>query len=477
MRIAFVAAEAAPFAKVGGLGDVIGSLPASLRQLGHDPFVLIPAYASVPHLRDMETIGEAQVLWPDGQERVTVRRQVHAEIPYFLLENPRFFGREGIYGYPDDPERFCFFSRAALQCLPLLGFPQVVHVHDWHTSPVLFYLASTAFHEQPEYAQLGTVLSLHNLAFQGLVEPSLLARVGLPVSPQDERLEYHGRVNLLKGGILAADIVGTVSPTYAREILSSTLGFGLETSLSRRRDVLFGILNGLDTVDFDPAEFGYHPNDSPLPYKHHAKTQWQAALGLPTEEKIPLLAIVSRLSEQKGFDLFFPILDRLLAQGIQLVILGNGDEGYARLFREAEVRFPQQVSYQGGFNAPLAKQIYAGADIFLMPSRFEPCGLSQMIALRYGTIPVVRQTGGLADTVFEYQLETEEGNGFLFQPYEAEAFYAAIQRALSVYMQEHHWLRLVKNGLAGDYSWAHSAPRYAEVYGKALHLHAECAAR
>ena len=493
MRIAFIAAEASPFIKVGGLGDVIGSLPSALQQLGHQPFVLVPACSSIPTLAEMVVVGEFCVPWPGGEESVRIRKAMHSGVPYYFLENGRYLFREHIYGYPDDAERFAFFSRAALESFRIMGtdlkpvpimedpmrtgFPDVVHVHDWHASPVLLYLETPPYCEDPAYAKIATVLTIHNLSFQGVADPDLLPKVGLTLSPDNALIEFYGRINLLKGGIMAADTVGTVSPTYAREILTPEMGCGLEVALSSRRRVLFGILNGIDTEEFAPPlafagvtkeRVSFQPESNPFQAKRLAKAQLQASLGLPVREEVPLLAVVSRLSEQKGFDLFPPILDPLLAEEVQLVVLGTGDERYERLFREAMERCPAKVSANGGFNAPLAEQIYAGADLFLMPSRFEPCGLGQMIALRYGTVPVVRCTGGLADTVFEYNDESQEGNGFLFLPYQPSAFLAAIRRALSFYEQETHWERIVSNGLAGDYSWASSAPRYIEAYHKTL---------
>ncbi|MCX5970980.1 MAG: glycogen/starch synthase [Coprothermobacterota bacterium] len=477
MRIAFIAAEASPFIKVGGLGDVIGSLPPALRQLGHQPFVLIPACSSIPGLAEMMVVGEFCVPWPGSEELVRIHKAMHSGVPYYFLENGRYLSRERVYGYPDDAERFAFFSRAALESLRIMGtdlksvpimegsmgagFPDLVHVHDWHASPVLLYLKTPPYCENPAYTRIATVLTIHNLSFQGIADPDLLPKVGLALSPDNALSEFSGRINLMTGGIKSADTVGTVSPTYAREILTPEMGCGLEVALSSRRRVLFGILNGIDTEEFAP----------PFQSKRLLKAQLQASLGLPVREEVPLLAVVSRLSEQKGFDLFPPILDSLLAEEVQLVVLGTGDERYERLFREATEQCPAKVSANGGFNAPLAKQIYAGADLFLMPSRFEPCGLGQMIALRYGTVPVVRRTGGLADTVFEYNEESQEGNGFLFAPYQPSAFLSAIRRAFSFYKQETHWERIVSNGLTGDYSWASSAPRYIEAYQNSLRQH------
>jgi len=468
MRIAFIAAEASPFIKVGGLGDVIGSLPPALQQLGHQSFVLVPACNSIPGLAEMVVVGEVRVPWPGGEESVRILKAIHCGVPYYFLENSRYLSRERVYGYLDDAERFAFFSRAALESLPMVnaGFPDVLHVHDWHASPALLYLETPPYCEDPAYTRIATALTIHNLSFQGVADPDLLPKVGLALSPKNALIEFYGRINLLKGGIMIADAVGTVSPTYAREILTPEMGCGLETALNSRRQALFGILNGIDTEEFAP----------PVQPKRQTKAQLQTSLGLPVREKVPLLAVVSRLSEQKGFDLFPPILDSLLAEEVQLVVLGTGDERYERLFRETMERYgPRQgfqakVSANGGFNAPLAKQIYEGADLFLMPSRFEPCGLGQMIALRYGTVPVVRRTGGLADTVFEYSEENRDGNGFLFVPYDPSAFLAAIRRALSFYQQETHWERIVSNGLAGDYSWASSSPRYIEAYQNSLQL-------
>ena len=470
MKINFIVAEAAPFAKVGGLGDVASSLPRALTRRGHDVSVWLPGYSSIAGLAEMETVGTIELGWAGRQETVAVRRTLLEETPFYFLQHEALLSRPKVYGYPDDAQRFAFFSRAALEAFQLVGLPDVVHVHDWHTSTVPLYLVSTLA-QDPRYANLASILTIHNLAYQGYVDADFLATAGLAMSPQDPRVEFYGRVNLLRGGIVTSDLVTTVSETYAREIQTPPLGMGLEGILASRKKQLFGILNGIDVVDFDPAAFGFRAANPAG--KKLAKAKLQERLGLPLNEEFAVLALISRLVEQKGLDLFPPILGQLLEQDVQLVILGTGEERFETLFREVMAKQPNKLSLQAKFDAELAKLIYAGADIFLMPSRFEPCGLGQMIAMRYGTIPVVRKTGGLSDTVFPYNPETEEGNGFLFSEYRAEDFHAAITNALNLFGDKKQWNQIVKNAMLGNYSWDRAVPHYEDLYRKASFLHAK----
>jgi len=468
MKIVFVAPEAVPFAKVGGLGDVVGSLPKALSKKGHSLSVLMPGYSFIPGLREMEGAGRFNVPWSSGTEPVVLRRTTLSEVRFYFLENERFLSREKVYGYADDAQKFAFFCRSALESLKIIGFPDLIHLHDWHTCAIPLYLG-TVFADSEDYSRLACVLTLHNLAFQGIQEHGFLPEVGLPLSPRDERLEFYGRINLLKAGILSSDMVTTVSETYAREIQTPALGWGLEGVLTLRKKQLVGIVNGIDTEEFDPAEFGFKPGE-PFSFKAPAKKKLQEKLGLTVNEETPLLAMVSRLTEQKGLDLFPPILD-LMVQDVQLVILGQGEERYHSLFREAASKYPGKFSLNLTFDPELAKSIYAGADIFLMPSRFEPCGLGQMIAMRYGAVPVVRKTGGLADTVIQFQPETGTGNGFLFSEYDPRSFLEAVCECLEHYREKNRWAQIVRNAMASDYSWGRAVPRYEEVYRKAVYLH------
>ncbi len=469
MKISLIAAEASPFAKVGGLGDVAGSLSKVLAKKGHLVNVFLPAYRSIPDLEQREKVGEVEIAWQGRIEPLTIRREVLHGIDFFFLENPRYFDRDIIYGCPDDVERFAFFSRSALESLPLLGFPEILHIHDWHTSPVPLYL-ETILAGKVEFSSLACVLTIHNLAFQGLVEQEMFSRIGLPLSFRDERIEFYGKANLLKGAILTSDFITTVSDTYGREIQTPALGMGLEGALALRKKQLMGITNGIDIEEYDPASFGLSLSNL-RSRKPEIKTELQGKLGLPLDRDAPLLAMISRLTEQKGLDLFPPIMDRLLAKPLQLVILGTGERRYEEYLRDLSSRFPQKFTLRLTFDEELAKQIYAGADIFLMPSRFEPCGLGQLIALRYGTVPVVRKTGGLTDTVSPYNPETGEGNGFLFNQYEAGAFLTSLEEALEHYALHTHWDQIRRTGMSEDHSWSSALPSYEKVYRKALFFH------
>ncbi|MCR4428140.1 MAG: galactose-1-phosphate uridylyltransferase [Caldiserica bacterium] len=469
MKITFVTAEAAPFSKVGGLGDVASSLPKALSQKGHDLSVILPGYSTIPGIREMEEVSSFTLSFQGRDERVTIRKKELWEVKFLFLENEKFLSREKVYGYPDDALRFAFFSRAVLESLKHVGFPELLHLHDWHTCPIFLYLGSV-LKDDPDFSRLATVFTIHNLAFQGIQDPRFLQEVGIPLPPGDERVEFFGKVNLLKAGILSSDMVTTVSETYAREIQTPALGLGLEGVLALRKKQLVGIVNGIDTEEFDPAEFGYKPGD-PISFKEQAKKKLQERLQLKVSPATPLLSMVSRLTDQKGLDLFPPILDRLMERDVQLVILGQGEERYEGFFKDAQIRFPEKISFNSAFDPDLAKLIYAGSDIFLMPSRFEPCGLGQLIAMRYGTIPVVRKTGGLADTVAHFDREEGTGNGFQFTQYDPRSFLDAICECLEVYGEKNLWAQIVRNALSSDFSWGRAVPKYEEVYRRAIYLH------
>lgn len=469
MKIALIAAEASPFAKVGGLGDVVGSLAKVLAKRGHFVSAFLPAYRSIFQIEQTEKAGEIEIPWQNRAEPLTIRRQMLCGVNFIFLENARYFSRDKIYGCSDDAERFAFFSRSVLECLPVLGFPDILHIHDWHTSLVPLYL-ETLLAGKTEFSSLASVLTIHNLAFQGVVGLEMLSRIDLPVSSRDERIEFYGKANLLKGAILTSDFITTVSETYAREIQTPALGMGLEGALALRKKQLVGITNGIDYQEFDPSCFGLNQTNLQS-RKSELKMELQEKLGLPLDPHIPLLSMVSRLTEQKGLDLFPPIMDRLLEKSLQLVILGTGERRYEEYLQSLNVRFPQKFALRLAFDEELAKQIYAGADIFLMPSRFEPCGLGQLIALRYGTVPVVRKTGGLADTVSHYNPDSGEGNGFLFNQYEAEALLASLEEALQYYSLGSHWDQIRRNGMSEDHSWNSALHSYEGVYRRALFSH------
>lgn len=477
LRILHLAAEVVPFAKTGGLADVAGALPKALRGLGQDVRICLPRYGFIERERfGLHKVLEAYPVPMNGQteQAEIAAAEVGHGVTAYLVENPRLYDREGIYMYPDDADRFIFLCRAAMEMTRRLDWPpDIIHCHDWHTAIVPNWLA-TIYREDPFFARTASVYTIHNLAYQGVFGHRVLEIAGLAsyefevphgVSPQNH-------INFMGRGIYYADVLNTVSPTYAREILTPEYGEGFDWLLRERRDRLYGILNGLDYEIFNPAAdqhlaARYSVND-PTP-KAADKKALQAEAGLREAPETALVGMVSRLSDQKGFDLLGETAEALLMNlDLQLVVLGTGDERYHRLFTELHQRFPDRVAVFLTFNAPLAQRIYAGSDIFLMPSRFEPCGLGQLIALRYGTVPVVRRTGGLADTVQEYDPIRGTGNGFAFGPYNALAMYAAVVKAVTTYGHRDSWRALMVRGMSMDFSWQASAEHYVDLYRRAL---------
>jgi starch synthase len=475
LRILFVSAEVAPYAKVGGLADVAGSLPKALRALGHDVRVVMPRYGRVDPQRfelqialDAFPVSLGERVESTGLQQTTL----DGGVPVYLVESERYFAREAIYGYPDDGERFLFFCRAVSVVPKELGWqPDIVHCNDWH-SAIIPNLLRSAFEGDSFYAQTATVFTIHNLAYQGIFDHKLLAMTGLGSAFLRPQLgEQSDQIDLMSQGILYADVVTTVSPTYAQEILTPEYGEGLDPVLHYRKARLFGILNGLDTERFDPAtdpHLAVNYDLDSLERKVQNKLALQREGGLAEDARIPLLGIVSRLADQKGFDLLEPIIESLLGEaGVQLALLGTGDEHYQELFRRIGERYAGQAAVALTFDLALAQRIYGGADIFLMPSRYEPCGLGQMIAMRYGTVPVVRRTGGLADTVTDYSPPSGEGDGFVFDNYTRSACLVAILRAVEAFRRPDEWRALQRRGMQADFSWSSSAQRYVDLYRKA----------
>lgn len=476
LRVLFISAEASPYAKVGGLADVAGSLPKSLRELGHDVRVIMPRYGRISHeLYQLKPVLEAfQVPLPAGDEPASLwQTELEDSVPVYMVESEHYFGREAIYGYPDDGERFIFFCRAALEAVRMLGWsPNIVHCNDWHTAIIPSMLKAT-YDDDPIFGGTATVFTIHNLAYHGIFDQKILAMTGLGggfLRPQIG--DRSDQVDLMSQGILYAEVINTVSPTYAQEILTPEYGEGLDAVLKYRKARIFGILNGLDTESFNPATDPHiavqYDLDS-LDRKVENKLALQREGKMKEDADIPVVGIVSRLADQKGFDLLESIIEPLLVEtGLQFVLLGTGDQHYQDLFRRIGQRYAGQVAISLTFDVGLAQRIYAGSDMFLMPSRYEPCGLGQMIAMRYGTIPVVRRTGGLADTVADYQPASGEGNGFVFENYTSQACYTAIVRAIEAYRRPKEWRQLQKRGMLADLTWAASARKYVELYHKAL---------
>jgi starch synthase len=398
-------------------------------------------------------------------------------VAFYLIANLEYYDREGIYGlrgsdYPDNAFRFAFFSRAALEAAKKLDLhPDVFHINDWQTALLPVY-QKLFYRGDPEIGRTAVVLSIHNLAYQGIFDRDYLGRLGLPWEIFGlEGIEFHGKMNFLKGGLVFSELLTTVSPTYAGEIQSPELGAGLDGLLRKRAVDLVGILNGIDTSIWNPSKDKalFAPYTARRPTGKAAnKKRLQEKLGLVTRDWAPLFGCIARLDPQKGFDILLEAAPEMLADGAQLALLGSGREEFILAFQELKKQFPEQLSLNEGFQPELASQIYAGADLFLMPSRYEPCGLGQMIALRYGTIPVVRRTGGLADTILDLDEDRHKGNGFVFESYEAPALLDAARRAMASYRNRRTWQTLVERAMRADFSWKSSASRYLKVYERAV---------
>ncbi len=479
LKILILAAEVVPFAKVGGLADVVGALPKALYELGHDVRVAMPRYGQInPERFELTTVLDSlTVSMSSFQEQVSVRQgSIGDEIPLYLIDAPRYFDRENIYGYTDDGERFILFCRAALESMRALGWsPDIIHCNDWQTGIVPNWM-HTVYRDDPFFANTATVYTIHNLAYQGIFGYRILEVAGVAAGGflYPQIVELANVVDIMGRGILFADAITTVSERYAQEILTPTFGEKLDQLLRSRRERLFGILNGIDYQEMNPATDRYiHTqfDQETLEKRAENKRALQERAHLPVKPDAPLIAMISRLADQKGFDLIAQIIQPLLAQGVQLVVLGIGDQHYHEIFQNLAARYPDQVAIFLTFNTVLAQSIYAGSDMFLMPSRFEPCGLGQLIAMRYGSVPIVRSVGGLADTVQEYDPHTGEGNGFTFTNYDPWELFAAIVRALELYRFKDIWRTLQRRGMAANHSWQASAIRYIEVYRNAIAFH------
>jgi len=476
VKILIAAAEMVPFAKVGGLADVIGALPKALKRLGHDVRVVMPRYQRIQDRKfDLRLVlPEVQVPMEDHFETALVKEgTIGGGVPAYLIDNQHFFHREGVYGYPDDDERFVFFSRAVLEMLPHLDWtPDVLHCNDWHTA-IIPNLLKTLYRDEPRFNRIATVLTIHNLAYQGIFGHRVLEIAGIGSFGFVYADPGGGHaVDLLGRGLQFSDAITTVSEQYAREIQMPGLGEGMDQLLASRRDRVFGILNGLDYDELDPATDRHIPANfdaQSLDRKARNKLALQRDANLPVEPDVPVIGMISRLSDAKGFDILCEALPALLAQRVQLVILGTGDQHYHEVLAEAAKRY-RNLSIFLTFNTPLAQKIYAGSDMFLMPSRFEPCGLGQMIAMRYGSVPIVRRTGGLADTVEDFDPRTGQGNGFVFEPYDAQELFAAVVRATENFKYRDAWRSLVQADMRCEFSWTASAEKYVDVYQRAIEL-------
>jgi starch synthase len=482
LRVLFLSPEAVPFAKSGGLADVAGSLPTALKRLGADVRLVLPYYRMVREgnfeIRPLLT----RLDIPFGSEKLPARIyecRMDAEVPVYLVDREDLYDRPNLYGdargdYYDNLERFSFFAHAALTLADKVSFgPDLVHCHDWQTALVPVLLRRPYWDTGP-FSNVRSVFTIHNVGYQGLFPAAKLPLTGLPSKDyyHPGGLEYWGKISLLKAGIVYSDAITTVSPKYAREIQTAGYGMGMEGVLSGRSAVLHGILNGVDYSRWDPGgdshiSTPYTPKD--VRGKSHCKKNLIDDMDLaPSLEEKPLLGMISRLDAQKGLDLLVEILEDILRQDVGLVVLGSGDERIQEAIQSAAQRYPGKVGLKIGFDEPLAHRIMAGVDIFLIPSRYEPCGLTQMYALKYGSVPLVRATGGLDDTIVQYDPETKEGNGFKFDAFEAASFLEAIRQALDAFQDKASWKNLMANGMKADFSWDRSAERYIALYNAVI---------
>lgn len=475
MNVVFASAEAAPFVKTGGLGDVAGSLPAALQKAGANVIVMVPLYGTISdeYKNKMEHVAEFYVSLGWRNEYCGLERLVHNDVTYLFVDNKRYFDRDYPYGFFDDGERFAFFSKAITESLQYLpdGFrPDILHCNDWHTALAPVFLREF-YQGMPLYENVSTIFSIHNIAFQGQFSAKVLEDIcGLAHIPAAafQLTCGHDAVNFMQGALNYSDAITTVSPTYAGEIQTPAYGEHLDGVLRRRREALQGIVNGIDTDHFNPETdpaIAQNFSVSDRSGKAICKAKLQEELGLTVRDDQPLMTMVTRLTRQKGMDLVTYALDRILSNGVQVAVLGTGDYEYENALRYFASKYPGQMAARIQFDPALSQRMYAGSDMFLMPSLFEPCGLSQMIAMRYGTLPVVRETGGLKDTVIPYNYETGEGTGFSFANFNGDEMGDAVFRGARLFWDNHDaWNNVVTQAMSQDFSWTRSASKYMDLY-------------
>jgi len=459
MKIAICASEVFPFAKTGGLADVTGALPLALEDLGQQVIIFMPKY---------QTVSSGK--WPLKKEKDGLfSTSLGKNIKVYFIEHDGYFNRPGLYGektgdYPDNLERFAFFNKKTLDFLKEIDFkPDIIHIHDWQASLIPVYL-KTVYSDNPFYKDIKSLLTIHNIGYQGLFSKDEFYKLGLDWSLFNiNGLEFYNQINLLKGGIIFSDAINTVSPTYSKEIQTKEFGFGLEGVLNQKKDSLYGILNGIDYSVWNPETDQFifkNYSAQQLDKRYENKAALQKFCNLPVKDVL-LIGMVSRLAEQKGWDILGEAIDQICEYDLQLVILGTGDLKYHILLEEIQKKYPQRCAVYLKFDEVLAHRIYASSDVFLMPSRYEPCGLGQMISLKYGAVPLVFKTGGLADTI-------SSKNGFVFDVYKKEELINKIKEALNLYRNKNRWISLVKRTFTYNFSWQESAKEYIRLYQKLI---------
>lgn len=489
ISILYISSEVEPFAKTGGLADVAGAFPQLIRELGHDIRIFLPKYGFVGdrkfNIYDVIRLRDIPVSIGDKTETASIKSSFitnqRIKVQVYFFDLPKFFNRDGVYfdpqskkDYSDNDERFIALCRGALETLKRLGWkPDIIHCNDWQTGLIPAYL-KTIYKDDPFFSKIRTVYTIHNLAYQGVFPKSSFAKTGLPEELFNEQtgLATGDVMNLMKCGIQFADAITTVSKRYAEEITTSDeFGCGLKDLLKKRRKDLYGILNGVDYSVWDPSVDQFIPQQytsKTIQEKIENKRELLKAFKLPLDDTVPVISIISRLVEQKGFDLIQEIADILLKEDIKIIVLGTGEKRYQTFLSELATKYPEKVGVKLTFDDALAHLIEAGSDMFLMPSRYEPCGLNQIYSMRYGTIPIVRATGGLEDTVTDIDSKNGNGTGIKFSSYDSKALLQAVERALKIYRDEKTWNNAIKNAMQQDFSWEKSAKEYIALYKKIL---------
>jgi len=486
MRIAFAASECVPFSKTGGLADVVGALPRALAALGHEVIVYLPRYKQTK-LAQAQTILRSITVPFDDEYRFCSMLDggKQSGVQFYFIEYPPYFEREALYGtptgdYPDNAERFALYSRAVLEASKIIGVPDVFHCHDWQSAQIPILLRSV-YANDPAFRNVPVVFTIHNMGYQGLFPPDTLPLLMLPWDLFTiDKLEFFGKVNFLKGALAFSDFITTVSKKYSQEIQTTEYGFGLEGVLRNRASTVTGILNGVDYNEWSPEAdkfiaARYSPED--LSGKQVCKKDLLNEFGVTkVDPLLPVIGIVSRFAAQKGFDLISQVADRLARENMIVVALGAGDKEYEELFQRLNKQYPQKFAVKVAYDNAIAHKIEAGADMFLMPSRYEPCGLNQIYSLKYGTVPIVRATGGLDDTIEPWDAKTGKGTGFKFSEYSGEVLLHTVRAALAAYQDRPNWEKLMRNGMAKDFSWNASAREYVRVYERVRQIRTATAA-